>query len=184
MFVRILPVGNLPQQLLESIKSELEDNFNIKSRILPKVNIPQEAYNHFRKQYHAGKLMDVVLKEMTQARFIEKSIPTILITEADLYYEGLTFVFGLENPTQGSSIVSLSRLRSEFYDQKPNPYLLRERTLKEVVHELGHHSSLEHCEHDFCVMHFSPSVKDVDNKKNQFCTECKVKMMTRGVSLE
>ncbi len=184
MFVRVLPVGNVSQQLLDIIKSELEDNLNIKSRILPKADIPKDSYNTFRKQYNAEKLMDVVLNEVTQAKFIDRSIPTLLITELDLYYEGLTFVFGLENPTRGSTIVSLARLKPEFYNERPNPYLLRERAIKEVIHELGHYLGLEHCEHEFCVMHFSPSVKDVDSKKKEFCSECKVKMMTRGINLE
>ena len=56
--------------------------------------------------------------------------------------------------------------------------------MKEAVHEVGHYLGLGHCRHPFCVMAFSPSVEDVDNKKKFICNGCKVKAATRGLDLE
>jgi archaemetzincin len=80
-------------------------------------------------------------------------------------------------------IVSTSRLRPEFYDSKPNAGLLEERTVKEVIHEIGHYFGLDHCENSKCIMNFSPSVFDVDKKGKEFCDDCKIKLMTRGINL-
>jgi len=182
MFLRLVPVGNLSQQILETIREELE-YLNIKCRIMPKLDIPQEAFNHWRKQYNAEVVMNLLSKK-SEVKFIDKNIPTLMITDSDLYYAGLNFIFGLEEPVISSAIVSIARLRPEFYDQRPDQNLLKERTVKEVIHELGHYLGLDHCNNSLCVMCFSPSVFDVDKKQKYFCDECKIKMMTRGISLE
>jgi len=180
MFLRIVPVGNPPQKLLETIETELQDVLSIKCRIMSKLKIPDEAFNRWRKQYNAEVVMEK-LSKASEVKFIDKNIPTLLITDADLYYGGLNFVFGLEDATKSSAIVSIARLRPEFYDQRHNPIVLRERVVKEVIHEIGHYLGLGHCKRPFCVMSFSPSVKDVDTKKKYFCNDCKIRLMTKGI---
>ncbi len=182
MFLRIVPAGNPMQDILEMVKNELESNLNVKSRIMSKLPIPMEAFNQWRKQYNAEVVMNL-LSRSSEAKFIDKNIPTMIITDVDLYYGGLNFVFGLEDPQKSSAIVSLARLRTEFYDERPNKFVLEERTIKEVTHELGHHLGLDHCTNSRCVMNFSPSVYDVDKKEKNFCERCRLDMMTRGVNL-
>jgi archaemetzincin len=182
MFLRIVPVGNPIQEILEKVKSDLETNFNIKCRIMSKLPIPTEAFNQWRKQYNAEIVMNSVSKS-SEAKFIDKNMPTIMITDIDLYYAGLNFVFGLEDPQKSSAIVSLARLRTEFYDERPNKFVLEERTVKEVLHELGHYLGLDHCSFTRCVMSFSPSVYDVDKKEKNFCERCKLNLITRGINL-
>ncbi|OGI12221.1 hypothetical protein A3K64_02730 [Candidatus Micrarchaeota archaeon RBG_16_36_9] len=180
MFLRIVPIGNMPKEILDAIINELE-NLNIKCRIMSKIGIPQEAFNQWRRQYNAEIIMNY-LSNSSEVKFIDKSIPTLLITEYDLYYRGLNFVFGLEDPTKSCAIVSLARLKTEFYDEKPNKALLEERVIKEVIHNVGHYVGLDHCLHITCVMNFSPSVYDVDKKQKDFCDNCKLDLMTRGIS--
>ena len=181
MFLRTVTVGNLPKGILEIVKNELE-NLNIKCRIMPKLSVPQEAFNHWRKQYNAEIVMNS-LSRASEVKFIDKSIPSLLITDVDLYYGGLNFVFGLEDPAKSCAIVSLTRLRPEFYDERPDRSVLEERVVKEVIHEIGHHLGLEHCSNPNCVMSFSPSVYDVDRKGKNFCENCRVKMMAKGINI-
>jgi archaemetzincin len=181
MFLRVIPIGNVPEGILNSVKDELE-NLNVKSRIMPSVSAPREAYNQWRKQYNAEIVMDL-LSKVSEVKFIDKSIPTFLITDFDLYYGSLNFVFVLEDPKRSCAIVSLARLRPEFYDERPSMGLLEERVVKEVIHGLGHYLGLDHCQYSRCVMNFSSSVADVDRKLKDFCQDCKVRMMTRGISL-
>ena len=181
MFLRLVPVSNVPQGILEKVRSELEI-LNIKCRIMPSLPIPDESFNRWRKQYNAEAVLSN-LSDKSAVKFIDKNILTLMIVDADLYYGGLNFVFGLEDPSTSSSIVSISRLRPEFYDEKPNIILLGERTVKEVLHEIGHHLGLRHCNSTECVMCFSPSVGDIDAKQKYFCESCKVNLMARGINL-
>jgi len=182
MFLRIVPVGSALKEILQSVKIELELYLNIKSRILGRLPMPKEAFNRWRKQYNAEIVMDT-LSQASEVKFIDKSIPTLMVTDHDLYYGGLNFIFGLENPSTKTAIVSIARLRPEFYDESPNVKLLKERTVKEVIHEMGHNMGLDHCYDPSCVMKFSPSISDVDEKKKEFCERCKSHLMTKGIYL-
>lgn len=181
MFLRMVPVGEFPEGILYAVKDELE-GLGIKCRVMAKIPIPKDSYNQWRKQYNAEVVMDA-LSSVSEVKFIDRSIPTLLLTDADLYYTGLNFIFGLEDPKRSCAIVSLARLRPEFYDERPSLGLLEERTVKEVVHEMGHYLGLDHCHNSKCVMGFSPSVFDVDKKNKEFCDDCRVRLMTRGISI-
>lgn len=72
--------------------------------------------------------------------------------------------------------MSLHRLRQEFYGLPPDPRMLRERLLKEAVHELGHTLGLTHCEDYSCAMAPSHSVEWIDVKTSAFCPNCATTM--------
>ncbi len=182
MFLRLVPVSNVPQGILDKVRSDLESNLNIKCRIMPRLQIPEGSFNRWRKQYNAETILNM-LSEKSAVKFIDKNIPTLLITDVDLYYGGLNFVFSLEYPAKSSAIVSITRMRPEFYDERANMNLLGERAVKEVMHEIGHHLGLGHCYNTWCVMCFSPSVNDIDIKQKYFCENCKIKLMTKGISI-
>jgi archaemetzincin len=182
MFLRIVPLGNLPKEILDTVKGELE-NLNIRCRVMPKIEVPQEAFNQWRKQYNAETIMNSIYNK-SEVKFIDANIPSLLLTDYDLYYSGLNFVFGLEYPSKSCAIVSLARLRTEFYDEKPNKTLLHDRTVKEVLHEIGQYLGLGHCVNPKCVMAFSSSASDIDRKLKDFCDNCKMDLATRGLSLD
>jgi archaemetzincin len=94
----------------------------------------------------------------------------------DLYLPMLSFVFGhaqLEGPV---ALVSLARLRQEFYGLRPDPDRLRQRAETEVAHELGHTFGLRHCEDSRCCMSLSTSIEEVDGKQPGFCRSCRVRL--------
>jgi archaemetzincin len=70
------------------------------------------------------------------------------------------------------ALVSTHRLRQEFYGLPGDPELLRERLLKEAVHELGHTLELTHCDDYDCVMASSHSVEWIDLKTPNLCNIC------------
>lgn len=183
MLIRIIPVGNIPAKALEEIPHELTAAFHCHIKVLPKLEVPKEAFNQWRKQFDGAKVMDLLTKD-GEGVYIDKEIPALFITDADIYYQGMNYVFGLENPTQATAIVSIARLLPEYYGGSPNLFVLKERILKECIHEIGHHLGLDHCRHPFCVMSFSPSIKDVDAKHKNFCANCKLKLSMKGKDVE
>jgi len=183
MLIRIIPVGNVPGNIINAVRSEFPYILNAKCKVLEPLQFPKESYNHWRKQFDAEKILEI-LSEDKEAKYIDEEFPTLFLVDKDIYYKNLNFVFGLENQRLNASVVSIARLDPEFYEKKTNLTILGERVVKECVHEVGHHLGLKHCTHVFCVMSYSPSVEDVDKKEKFFCKDCKIKAAMRGINLD
>lgn len=182
MLLRLIPVGEVPAFVMNSIKDEME-GLGLECRMMEKIALPKEAYHSGRGQYNGQTLIEVALKN-SEAEFIDSSMPTLLITYADMYFGNSSFIFGLEYPAKSCAIISLFRLRTEFYGERPVSSTLADRAVKEAVHELGHHIGMEHCKNNRCVMSFSSSASDIDKKGKDFCDACKLEMMTRGIGFD
>jgi archaemetzincin len=91
-------------------------------------------------------------------------VRAIGVTRLDLFVPILTFVFGEAELGGRCAVVSLQRLDERFYGVPAREELLRERLVKEAVHELGHTFGLRHCEDWRCVMTPSHAVDRLDIK--------------------
>lgn len=175
-------MGSVSDKILTILCSQLEGSIKTKSRLLREIAVPQRAYNQWRRQYNAQIIMEDV-SNIPEVKFIDKDIPTLMVTNEDIYYQNLNFVFALEDPMKSSCIASTARLRPEFYDESPNPDLVIQRLIKEAIHSIGHLKGLDHCGNIRCIMAYSPSVGDIDKKEKSFCERCKIKMITAGIKL-
>jgi archaemetzincin len=166
--ILIVSIGDVDSDILRNIANALEKAFHCKIELGKKMLIPGDSYNSKRKQYHST----IILKKIQADK--PKSFDRMLgITDVDLYVSGLNFVFGEADVFSGVTVISLTRLRQEFYGLKPDNRLLRERAIKEAIHEIGHTYGLGHCSNPKCIMHFSNSLKDTDIKGQGFCNICK-----------
>lgn len=183
MLIRIIPVDFEHEKIIKDVKTELPDIVNVRCKVLGKLNFPREAWNHWRKQFDAEKVLEILSKDK-EAKYIDEELPTLFLIDKDIFYKNLNYAFGLENKKLNASIVSITRLKPEFYGKKTNLSVLKDRVVKECVHEVGHHLGLNNCSHVFCVMSYSPSVEDVDHKEKFFCKDCKIKAAMRGINLD
>ncbi len=172
MKITLKPVGTINQEILEELKEKLVPVFGCPVEIKPGIDLPEQAYDSKRKQYLSSLLL-VFLNSLGK----EKQEKVLGITDVDLYVPGLNFVFGEADINSGVAIISLCRLRQEFYGLMPNKALFLERALKEMVHELGHTFGLRHCLNLRCVMHFSNCLADTDLKQATFCNQCRPKLL-------
>lgn len=164
--IRIIPVNNADSRLLAEIAEELGSTFRTPV-LIDALQMPVEsAYDAGRRQYSAEGL----LKSLT----INKggNIRTLGITDVDLFFPGLNFVFGLADDSSQSSIISVARFRSG-HTQDSMDSRLTERALKTAIHELGHTFGLSHCRNNRCVMFFSYNLRDTDHKEKDFCRRCR-----------
>jgi len=69
------------------------------------------------------------------------------------------------------ALISITRLREDFYRRPDNPALVELRILKEAIHELGHTFGLKHCDNQ-CIMRFSNHLGETDDKPPNFCKTC------------
>lgn len=130
-----------------------------------RLELRYRGYDPTREQYLASAL----IRALPPSEPREK---TLGITGADLYAPDLNFVFGQAQLPGDCAVMSIARLRPEFWGEEPDREVLIDRGVKEAVHELGHTLGLRHCDDPDCVMHFSNRLADTDRKGRDFCGEC------------
>ena len=164
--VVLIPVGDVPWEPMERLKEELERRFRSCS-IGDPIPIPPGSYNPRRRQY----LSTAILRSLLQLSPPEGG-RVLGVADVDLYAPRLNFVFGEAQLGGRCAVISLVRLRQEFYGLPPDEELFRQRAVKEAMHELGHTLGLRHCLNSGCVMFFSNSLMDTDRKSADLCPRC------------
>jgi len=170
-----VPVGNVDDGVLTNLEEDLVFAFETEVSIDPPLEHPDYAYDRRRKQYHST----VILTRLQKAP-LEEGERLLGIVDLDLYIPKLNFVFGEADIVQRVAVISLCRLREDYWGLPPDERLFGLRTLKEAVHELGHTYALEHCPEPRCIMHFSNSIEDTDEKGPLFCEDCYRLLKERG----
>lgn len=137
-------------------------------RAMPQIPVPPESFEALRNQYYSTKILKEMLRQVPG-----DALKMLGVTDKDLCIPILTYVFGEAQLGGTAAVVSLARLRQEYYGALPDRLLLLERLRKESLHELGHTFGLIHCPSKDCVMYLSNTVVDVDRKGRNFCRSCR-----------
>lgn len=167
MDIFIAPLKFYSNLLLQNLIEELKKRFSSSVNVVElKLNL-DNFFSIDRKQYFSTQIIAEAIKLTDQ--FNGK---VILLTDVDIFVPALTFIFGEAQLNGKHSIVSVCRLHEEFYSGISNENLLLQRTIKEILHELGHNYGLRHCIDWDCVMHASHGIEEVDIKGNRFCSKC------------
>lgn len=167
MDIFIAPLKFYSNLLLQNLVTELSKRFSSNIHIVEiKLNL-DDFFSIDRKQYFSTQIIAEVIN-LTE-KFNGK---IILLTDVDIFVPALTFIFGEAQLNGKHSILSVCRLHEEFYSGISNEQLLLERTIKEVLHELGHNYGLRHCIDWDCVMHASHGIEEVDIKGSTYCRKC------------
>lgn len=172
MSLLLVPVGGIDQKVTEFLKHDLNKVFNRQVTIGKGMSEPDYAFNKKRNQYLSTAILNAIMEQKEYTAY-EKMLA---IVDHDLYVPELNFVFG--EAGQKAAVISITRLRQEFYNLPQDQSLFHKRVLSEAVHELGHTYGLSHCRNPHCVMVFSNTLMDTDRKGSDFCPECKGKLPT------
>lgn len=173
--VGLFAIGEVSQDIFERLVPCLEERFLFKFIVEVSLPLPPSAYNASKKQYFAQTLLKKIkISPTSKLQF------AVGITQADLYGTDINFMFGVTNSCERISIVSLHRLRPEFYGHPSNSQLLFDRLLKEVTQHLVRCIGGKNCFIRSCVMHATKNVYEIDSKSSLFCYDCerKIKLLT------
>lgn len=172
--LHLVRVGEVESRMVETLRADLAEALQVPCEVLPGALVLDSAFHPGRQQYHSTEVLGRL------GRFLRRDTWRLLgVTEVDLYIPILTFVFGEAQVGDSCAVVSSHRLRQEFYGLPPDPGLLRERLLKEAVHELGHTLDLAHCEDYRCAMAPSHAVEWIDLKAHRLCDACCARALGR-----
>jgi archaemetzincin len=171
MKVGVLPVGSVLPEVLGRIQEAVAEVFPTTDCAVVDecLALPPNAFNMNRRQYHS----EGILREIQRYAAAYKGLDRVLgVVDVDMFVEGLNFAFGEATCPGKAALISLWRLRPEFYGAAADGEVFLERTVKEAVHELAHTLGLGHCRNAACVMFFSNSIADTDRKQRLFCGRC------------
>ena len=168
-------IGDVEQRFLVKLKKDLEWVLKgfIKSVEVSRNSIPlyDSEYDSIRRQYDASKILGRLKKIFQKS----DQISILGILDEDIYSHFNNFVFGIAEKrflnSAGIALISITRLKEQFYRRSEDDALFQLRTLKEAFHELGHTFRLDHCE-NHCIMRFSNSLAITDEKPPFLCESC------------
>lgn len=170
-------IGPLDEIILIRLQRNLQwffKKFRVDVKISPElIKLEHEEYHDWRKQYDASRMLRRLKNTLRNGHF-----RLLGITSKDIYSHLFHSVFGVAyKPTMqqllpsGQALISVARLIENFYRRPRKPSLSELRIYKEALHELGHTFGLDHCD-DSCIMFFSKSLQDTDEKPAKFCPQC------------
>lgn len=175
--IHLVAVGLVARPILEFLALVLEDDLAMACTISPHQIEVNDAYDPVRRQYNSTRILAHLVERendlLPQPAADPPDHEKILgVADVDLFIPILTFVFGQAQLGRRAAVVSVYRLRQQFYGLPEDETVFLERCEKEALHELGHTFGLVHCQSYDCVMHYSNSIEQVDLKSNRFCMAC------------
>jgi archaemetzincin len=175
----VLAIGPVEEDALCWAEAAAAEWFPFPVRRLATLPEPEGSWDAARGQHRSVELMKALVRNLPQG-----ATRMLGITSFDLSIPLLTFLFGQAQLDGPVALVSLCRLRQEFYALPPDPALLRERLTKEILHELGHTFGLTHCAESDCAMSLSSHIELVDNKSAGWCRSCGSRLARRFTAVK
>lgn len=169
MVIYLSPIGTVDKGILDALESPLWRTFGFEVRRMTPLGDPSYSFDAQRKQYSST----MILRELVR-HCPADGTRLLAVTECDLFIPMLSFIYGQAQLDGKVSIVSIARLRQEFYTLPPNQVLLLARLIKEALHELGHTFGLTHCLEIGCSMSLATNIHQLDVKGIDFCDSCSI----------
>jgi len=178
-YIYLQPVGSFEQGKsppLEIIAKFVELFYCLPTKILPRIDPLQSKHfktriNNGILQYKAGDITNYL-----RNHFPEDAFCSIAVSMTDLYpSETWNFVFGQASVADRVGVFSFARFDPAFYGNSRGPdyqNVLLKRSLKVVVHEIGHMFGISHCVWYNCLMRGSNHIQEADSKPMHFCPVC------------
>ena len=171
--MKYLYVGATPEadsEALTAVRARVASEFQAPVRELDLPGL-EFAYDAGRNQFGS-----IPVLEMLSRRCPADALKLLAVTERDLFIPVLTFVFGHAQLGGRVAVISLARLRQEFYGMAPDREVFFERAYKEALHETGHTFGLVHCTERRCAMSLATGIRQIDLKDAAFCPSCAARL--------
>ncbi len=167
--IGLATAGAVDEEAVAFAASSLASALGVATALLGPLPEPAYAYDGSRGQYSSTLiLLDAVARRPAEATKL------LVVTEHDLFIPMLSFVFGQAQVDGPVAVMSLARLRQEFYGVRGDRALLLQRVRKEALHEIAHTYGLTHCSDPSCTLSLSTDIRQLDRKGGDFCAGCAI----------
>jgi len=163
----IVPLGEVDYFLINKLATNLSASLSLSSNIMQGVRIPPESYNIMRSQYFST----VILQNLEIMKSSQREL-LLGIMEEDIYNANGHYIISDLDRLTGCGVISLLHLRSDFYGLPENEKLIYPRLFKESFKIIAQFMGLRACRNPHCVMYYSDSMQDIDDKNQKFCDIC------------
>ena len=168
LYVAASPEVRLEDRRMVSECLAREFGLPVREMEMPAVDF---AYDAGRRQYGSIGVLQMVARLCS-----DDGAKLLAVTDRDLFVPVLTFVFGQAQLGGRAGVISLARLRQEFYGLAPNRDVFVDRASKEALHETGHMFGLVHCADRSCAMSLATNVRQIDGKLAAYCAPCAARL--------
>jgi len=175
----IQPLGKeLPDEDMASVKQALVEFYDVQIRVLPRVNLPEQAYYQPRRRYRAEKILPFLLDRLPSDgdRILGLTGVDISTGKGSIKDWGIV---GLANLGGKGCIISTFRCQKRSLGRVPAPSLLA----KVAVHEVGHTLGLRHCTTMGCLMEDADGLISTRDREFDICGLCRGKLRSSGYEL-
>ena len=170
----IVPLGEVDFMLVNRLAGNIGPVFGRSVDILKGMKMPEEAYNVIRNQYYAS----IILAKLERVKANSREL-VVGVCEEDIYLPDEAFVLGYADSLLGTAVISLFRIRQEFYGLPEDEMKVYSRLFKQSVHHLAQLHNLPSCRNPKCVNYYSQDMFDIDRKSEKLCDICRRKLMKR-----
>ena len=165
--LNIVPLGAVDELTVSVLAANLQAVMGLNTDIRPRLPKPEYAYQHGRRQYDAGTIINSLVSVAGT-----KSL-TLGVTRYDICTPILTFVFGESQLGGKAALISLYRISDEKKE------VTGTRAAKIGLHEVGHLLGIGHCRTSDCLMCFSANLEKLDQLPLWFCDACMYEISRR-----
>jgi archaemetzincin len=163
----LVPLGEVDFIMVNKLATNIGPVFNRSVDIIKGMKVPEESYNVIRGQNYATVLLNKLERVKASPReFI------LGILEEDIYLPDEPFVIGHADTVSRTAVVSLFKLRQEFYGLPEDEMKIFSRLFKQAVFFLAPLFGLTGCRNPKCINYHSKDMFDIDNKGEKLCDIC------------
>jgi archaemetzincin len=175
----IQPLGKeLPNEDMDLVKQVLVGFYNLQIRVLPRLDLPEQAYYEPRRRYRAEKILPFLLEKLPGDgdRILGLTGVDISTSKGSAEDWG---ILGLAKAGGKACIISAFRCHLRSMDRVPAGILLA----KVAVHEVGHTLGLGHCMTMGCLMEDTGGMVHTYDGNFDICEHCRSKLKAGGYVL-
>jgi archaemetzincin len=162
--------------------------FGIPARATNAVAIDELGAISRRDRATGPQLLAPDILDALRRRLPDDAFLLVAITGVDLYPDpSWNFVFGQATLRERVAVYSTARYNPAFYGSNASgaevASIIQRRTLKLMIHEVGHTFGLQHCVYYRCVMNGSNGIAETDDSPLHLCPVC-LRKLRRSTGLD